>query len=231
MTAHARLERLSLLGIGIYSPADAGRLTHVPATRIRRWLCGHRIDDRHYRELWAAQIDIDDGDIYLGFRDLIEVRVVNALIEAGLSAQKVRRAIDIARDRYGIDRPLSTRRFRTDGKHVFLLLADEGQDRTVDLFRDQFAIRQVLEPSFKGLEFDEEGMPARWRIDQGVLVDPAYSFGQPIEQETLVPTRVLAAAAAAEGSGAAAAQAFVVPLRAVNRAVAFEQSIARRQAA
>ena len=231
MTAHAKLDSASLLGIGIYSPADASCLTHVPAARIRRWLRGHSIGDRHYRELWTAQIDIGDGDIYLGFRDLIEVRVVNALIEAGLSAQKVRRAIGIARDRYGIDRPLSTRRFRTDGKHVFLLLADEGQDKMVDLFRDQFAIRQVLEPSFKGLEFDDEGVPARWRIDQGVVIDPAYSFGQPIEQETLVPTRILAAAVAAEGSAAAAAQAFVVPLRAVNRAVAFEQSFARRQAA
>jgi uncharacterized protein (DUF433 family) len=216
----------ALIGIGIYTPAEARRYTHVPAARIRRWLRGHAVGGMRYEALWLPQIDIGDDRIYLGFRDLTEVRVVDALIKAGLSAQKLRRAIEIARDRYGLERPLSTNAFRTDGKNVFLLLSNEGEDRVVDIFTDQYAIKRVIEPSFRGLDFNDEGVPTRWHISRGVVLDPERSFGQPIEVETLVPTHILAAAVEAEGSVKAAARAYEVSIRAVNQALAFEQKTA-----
>ena len=220
-----------LLGIGIYTPMDAKRLTGVSSEKVRRWLRGHSAHGKDYAPLWHSQVDIGDGETYLGFRDLTEIRVVNQLVKAGLSPQKVRRAIQIARDEYGLDRPLSTNRFRTDGKQVFLLLSDEGDDRIVDVFRNQYEIKRVVEPSFKGLEFNEAGEPMLWRIARGVLIDPNHSFGQPVEQETFVPTSVLAAAAEAEGSPMAAAKAFGVPLRAVNHALAFEKVASQKLAA
>lgn len=226
-----KVETSSLVGVGIYTPAEASRFTNIASAKIRRWLRGHRANNKQYGALWLPQIDIGDDEIYLGFRDLTEVRVVDAFIKAGLSAQKIRRAIDIARDRYNIDRPLSTTMFRTDGKHVFLSLSDEGEDKLVDIFKDQYAIKRVLEPSFKGLEFDDEGQPTRWKIAQGIIIDPDYAFGQPVEAETFVPTRVLAEAAEAEGSPAQAARLYSVPLRAVNRAVSFEKLEALKIAA
>ncbi len=229
--AHVRITDHSLLGIGMYTPAEAGRLTAVPSSKIRRWLRGHSLGRKHYERLWQPQIDIGDDEVYLGFRDLIEVRVVDAFIRAGLSAQKIRRAIAIAQDRYGIDHPLSTHQFRTDGRNVFLLLADEDQDRIVDLFRNQYAIRQVLEPSFKGLEYGPGGVPVRWRVSPGVVIDPEHAFGQPVDRDSLVPTAVLADGAAAEGSPGAAAIAFDVPVQAVKRAIAFERSLAHSKAA
>ncbi|MEM6463287.1 MAG: hypothetical protein AAF724_15355 [Pseudomonadota bacterium] len=220
-----------MIGIGIYTPAEARRLTGVASAKIRRWLRGHRIKNRLYDRLWTPQIDIGDDEIYLGFRDLTEIRVVEAFIAAGLSAQKVRRAIEIARKRYGLDRPLSTNSFRTDGKQVFLLLSSEGEDKLVDVFKDQYAIKRVIEPSFKGLEFNKVGEPTLWHIARGVVIDPDYSFGQPVEKETLVPTQILAAAVDAEGSPRAAAKAYQVPLRAVNHAVKFERDISSKLAA
>jgi hypothetical protein len=46
-----------------------------------------------------------------------------------------------------------------------------------------------------------------------------------------VPIEVLAAAAAAEGSVEAAARVWAVPIRAVKRAVAFQNELAHRKAA
>lgn len=215
----------ALVGVGIYTPAEASYLTGIQSKKIRRWLRGHNAKDIHYTALWTPQIDIGDGDIYLGFRDLTEVRVVDAFIKAGLSPQRVRRAIEIAREKYGKIRPLSTNAFRTDGKQIFLILADESEGQLVNIFSDQFAIRRIIEPSFKGLEFDEAGDPSKWRLAPGVVLDPEYAFGQPIDEETLVPTKALAEAALAEGSHQQAAKVFDVPLRAVNRAVKFEQSL------
>lgn len=77
-------------------------------------------------------------------------------------------------------------------------------------------------------------MPARWwPLGRGkaILVDPARSFGQPIEAETSVPVTTLVAAAEAEGSSEAAAKAWDVPVRAVRRALAFEREMSAQQAA
>ena len=142
-----------LVGVGIYEPSEAGRLTGIQPQKLRRWLLGHQAAGRAYAPLWTPQIDVDDERLYLGFRDLTEARVVAALIASGVLAQKVRKAIEIARERYGYIRPLSTRRFRTDGKSIFMLTGEDGDDgRLIDLLRDQYAIRRVIEPSFKGLE-------------------------------------------------------------------------------
>jgi hypothetical protein len=34
---------LSLVGLRLYSPAEAAALTNIPAPKIRRWLCGHAL--------------------------------------------------------------------------------------------------------------------------------------------------------------------------------------------
>jgi uncharacterized protein (DUF433 family)/DNA-binding transcriptional MerR regulator len=219
----------SLVGIGIYTPAEAMALTGVPSRTIRRWLAGYRVRGQAYGPLWTPQIDIGDEHIYLGFRDLTEVRVVHAFLQAGLSHAKIRRAIEIAEREFGLRRPLSTTRFRTDGKRGFLLLSAErppaeGDEKVVDLFKSQYAIERAVEPSFRGLEFDEHGEPRVWRIAPGVLLDPTRAFGQPVEDETFVPTRVLRDAVAAEGSVQAAAAAYRVSPASVQRALAFEDA-------
>src|SRR4051812_45036354 len=107
-----------LIGLGLYTPAEAGRLLHVAASKISRWLRGHHIGDHRYDPLWTSQVDLDDGRIYLGFRDLMEVRIANEFINLGLSPQRVRTAIGLASEIMGEDRPLSTARFRTDGRDI-----------------------------------------------------------------------------------------------------------------
>lgn len=229
------MDRADLIGVGIYTPAEAGRLIAVPAKRLRRWLRGHETPHARYDALWLPQIDLGDGEIYLGFRDLIEARVADAFIRRGLSAQKVRLAIRLAREMVGIDRPLSTIRFRTDGRTVFLQMREEdGSDRVLDVLGRQYAFREVIEPSLKAVEFDEAGAPARWwpsGVKAGILVDPARSFGQPIEASTSIPTAALATAVAAEGSVDAAARAWGVAPAVFRRALAFERQEALPRAA
>jgi hypothetical protein len=105
--------------------------------------------------------------------------------------------------------------------------------KLIDLFRRQHVFREIVEPSLKGVEF-EDGIPARWwpqGRQAGIVLDPERSFGKPIEADTSVPADVLAAAAVAEGSPEAAARVWVVPVRAVKRAIAFMGSQGDRTAA
>lgn len=224
-----------LIGIGLYTLAEAGRLVEVPPSKISRWLRGHDANGQHYGPLWRPQVDLGEDGVFLGFRDLQEVRVAAAFIAKGLSPQRVRQAIGLARDLVGDERPLSTRRFRTDGRSIFLQVVEEdGQTKLIDLFKRQFAFREIIEQSLTNLEYDDAGSPLLWwplGKSGSVVIDPARSFGQPIEAETSIPTASLASAAKAEGSQEAAARAWGVPMRSIRRAVAFEQHLALRKAA
>jgi uncharacterized protein (DUF433 family) len=223
--------RSELIGIGVYTPAEAARLLGVPAAKMVRWLRGHDTPEARYPPLWRPQIDLGDERVYLGFRDLMEVRVANAFIERGLSPQKVRRAIEIARDMLMQERPLSTARFKTDGRTVFLqVLREDGTDQMIDLFRNQHVFREIIEPSLRNIDFDDEGVPLRWwpRGKQArIVVDPRRAFGQPIEVDSGVPASVLSSAAHAEGSPENAARVWGVPVNAVRRAMDFESALPR----
>ena len=226
--------RNPLLGIGLYTPAEAGRLIGVPSAKLVQWLRGHSAKGRDHAPLWSPEIDLEDEHTYLSFRDLLEARVANTLLVQGLSPQKLRRAIVLARAVMG-ERPLSTTWLKTDRRAVFLQIAGEdgGEAKMLELFSSQYAFRQIVDQSLRDIEF-KDGFPQLWwpmGRNQGVIVDPLRSFGQPIEEDSSVPAAVLAQAAEAEGSVEAAARAWVVPVRAVRRAVAFQSMLERKQAA
>lgn len=217
-----------LIGIGLYTTIEAQRLLGVPASKIGRWLRGHDRKGVHYDPLWEPQVNLNDGAVYLGFRDLMEVRAADQFLKAGVSPQAVRKAIVIAQEYVAAERPLSTTRFRTDGRNIFLEIAGEDDDKQLlDLFTKQYAFSKIMERSLKDVEFD--GItPSRWWIGSqkaGVVIDPELAFGQPIETETGIPTAVLAKAVVAEGSVTKAAKAWCVDRKHVQRAVNFERSL------
>lgn len=224
---------LEYVGIGIYTLAEAARLTGVSPQRIRRWLLGYRYKNEHgihtQPALFAGQIAAFDRKVELGFRDLIEVRIVNALVQAGLGLPTIRRAMDRARDMIGTDHPFSTVWFRTDGRAVFLELPNiEGEPVVVDILRNQYTLRRIVEPSFKNLEFAGDHVARWWPLTprRTVVIDPLRSFGQPVAAGSGVPTLALAQAARIEESSRKVAAIFRVSPQEVNDAVEFEKSLA-----
>lgn len=218
-----------LIGVGLYTVSEAAKLTGIPAARIRRWLVGyhyrHGDDERWSDPLWTSEIPTLDDTLELGFRDLMELRFVERFVSAGLSLHTVRLAINCAREQIGEERPFSTTRFRTDGRTVFLQISEEaGEPRLIDLLRKQYAFNQVIEPSFKDIDFDG-GRAARWwplTRRKSIILDPARSFGQPIISNSGVPTEAIANAVKVESSIGTVAKIFEIPVRAVKDAVLFE---------
>ncbi len=229
----------NLIGLGLYTPAEAGRLLRVAPAKISRWLRGHYIQNKFYPPLWASEVSLGDDRVFLSFRDLMETRVADAFIRRGVSAIRVRAAIAVAKEVIGEDRPLSTNRFRTDGREIFLHIIKEDEngeqrEQLLNLFRRQFEFNGIIDPLLKTVDFSEDGNPLTWwpggrRLD--VVVDPARSFGQPIDAQSSVPTAVLAAAARQIGDTKAAARAYGVPETSVRNAVEFETMMEQRLAA
>lgn len=227
-----------LVGIGLYTPAEAARLAAVPAAKISRWLTGHTVKGRFYEPLWRSQIDLKDGKVYLGFRDLMEVRVADALMNVGVSAIRVRAAIEMAREVYGLDHPLSTESFRHNGRDIFMRVIERDANGTeredlLNTFRRQYEFAAVVEPSLKHIEFDHAGTPRLWwprGKGTQIVVDPGRSFGQPIETSSSVPTSILAAAGEHQGVELAA-KAYDVSVAAIRRSMKFEAENKMRLAA
>jgi len=227
------LYQSNLLGIGLYTPVEAQRLTTIPAVRIRHWLRGYNVKGRSYPSLIEGQIDLGDGKLYLGFRDLIELKTLDAFKRLGLSTQSLRRAISEAKVLTEDNHPLSTTKFKTDGKAIFVeVIRDEGETQLLDLFSKEYYFAKLIEKSLKHVDF-EDAVPVRWwpaSRSKGIVIDPWRSFGQPIDDKTGVPTQVLAMAADAAGSFDKAARAWCIPVSTVRRAVEFEADLKKKAA-
>jgi len=228
----------NLIGIGLYTAADASRLLGIPAPRLVRWLKGYTHEGRDYAPLWKSQIDLGDMRIYLGFRDMMEARVANKFIQMGVAAQHIRETIRSARDVLGSDRPLSTNQFRTDGQSIFLrIIATDAdgreRERLLNLFKKQYEFSSVINPLLKDVEFDPQGAPSAWwpagRAGK-ILIDPGRAFGQPIDAQSSVPVTILAHNGKRQGIDATA-RAYDVPKASVRRAMEFMGATELRRAA
>jgi uncharacterized protein (DUF433 family) len=134
--------------------------------------------------------------------------------------------------------PFSTRRFKTDGKRIFLEITDrlaphETDAALLDLKSRQRVFQTIVEPSFVDLSFDAD-VASRWWLlpnKRTIVLDPERSFGQPIVAENGVPTARLAQAAEAEGSVDKVAWLFELKPNVVRDALKFERQKVDRLAA
>jgi uncharacterized protein (DUF433 family) len=153
---------------------------------------------------------------------------VQAFLNVGLGLKTIRHCLEFARECAKDDRPFSTRRFKTDGRTIFLeSLQSAGNPELLDLKKRQYAFAQVLERTFRDLDIADEAV-RRWRPFNGkdsIVIDPQRAFGQPIASNFGVPTEVLADAVEAEGSIDRVARNYGVPAAVIRDAVKFEESL------
>jgi hypothetical protein len=169
-----------------------------------------------------------DGDCIVGFRDLLETRVVQAFREAGVSWHVIRLASkNIGRGHK--PHPFLSKHFRTDGRTIFLETVKEaGELDLIDLAKNQHAFHAVVAPSlFKQIDFDNKDVAVRWYPlwpKRVVYLDPHRSFGRPLVAS--IPAATLAAAAKAERSVEPVAKWFNVSPQSVQAAVDWQKRLA-----
>ena len=196
-------QRHSLIGTGLYGIGRAAQLVGADVRSVRRWLKGYSRKTRNgttsSAPLWLLQYWDDEeigDDFVLGFKDLMELRVVTRFIKQGVPLQTVRATIAIATETLG-PYPLQSRRFLTDGKRIFMdAIEGSGQrGKLLDVRGRQFVFGSVIRPSlFDDVEFDAQGNSVRWfpvPKKRLIVVDPARQFGQPVLLSCNVLTETL----------------------------------------
>jgi len=229
-------KQFRFIGHGVYSMADAERLTGVPARNLRRWARGYtyvyRGAERHSPPIIGTGLEQRELDPILEFRDIIEVRFLTAFRKAGVSWNVIRRVASRVHEVIEHTHPFATRVFRTDGRTILLELISEDQidHRLVDLLRDQYEWDRLVQAHLvaERVEFSDAQEPIRWwplGSDRRVVVDPARAFGAPIVSREGVQTYLLAKAVGIEGDAALVASWYNVEPDAVQDAIAFESGL------
>ena len=220
------------VGVGLYTISEAAKLLRANPRTIRRWVEGYDYrlngEKAHSAPLWRPDLSVDDG-VELSFRDLIELRFINAFTELGLSIRTIRSCLIAAQECIESDRPFSSGKFRTDGRRIFLQGTDHLNDPIlIDLKKRQYVFNGIIARTFKDLDLEDD-LVTRWRPYQGkksIVIDPTRSFGQPISSEFGVPTIALAEAVQAEGSVARVAAIYEVDRAVVSDAVRYHGELA-----
>jgi len=228
---------MDLIGTGIYPLHQAARLVGAEPRSLRRWLQGYtrKYKDEHVRSepLWTTQFTGQDlpGEV-IGFRDLLELRMVAAFVEHGVDLKVIRATIEAATEYFGNDYPLTNRQFRTDGKRIFLqaVEAATGDEKIVDVVHRQFVFSDIVSPSlYAGIEYDEESA-VRWfplGKRKSIVLDPALQFGTPIIASAGIPTDTIYASFLAEGRDKdMVARVFDITPKMVTEAIEFEERLA-----
>jgi len=107
-----------------YSLADTARILHISPARLRYW---------ERAELVSRSALTDDQPAF-GFRDLICIRTILALLEDGIPLRRIRRSVDRIRERIPeLDQPVGALRVWLEGssrvvvRHGGALLEPDGQ--------------------------------------------------------------------------------------------------------
>ena len=226
--------------IGVYNTAEAAKMVGMSQQTLRRWLRGYNHakkgeEVRHEKPLWQPQYALDEQDgVLLGFRDLIEARIVNALRAKRIGLPTIRICIDRARKIVGQEHPFSTSQFKTDGKTIFLEITrglDEPQ--LIDLKHSQGVFNRVVAPSLADLDFGPCGAERWWLLHgkKTIVADPERAFGQPIIAEAGITTARIAQAVEAEGSVARVAHIYEIKRHLIRDALTYESRLYLKKAA
>lgn len=229
------------LGKGIYTLSEAARLVRTDARKIRRWLFGYDYtrrmghERRQYRSepLWRPEYGVDEfQESVIGFRDLMELRIVREFVARGVPLAVVRYCLAAARDLFGDDYPLTRQRFLTDGETIFhealdQIASSEDGPALLDLKSRQHVFRTIMKDSlYGGIEYEGE-LARRWYPEgksRPIVLDPKLQYGHPIILPASVPTSVLYAAWLSEGKKkSTVAKLYEVEPRYVELAVHFEE--------
>jgi uncharacterized protein (DUF433 family) len=224
----------TFLGTGIYTIPEAVRLTDVSPWRIRRWLRGYEFETKRGRHrsgpIWQGQVAPIDHSMAVGFLDLIEIRCVDAFLNAGVSWKTLRLAHAHAQQALDLSHPFCTNQFKLAGSDIILEVPQDAAEPLLwDIARDQREFGRITRPFLRGLEFLNGELPQRWwprGQEHLVALDPQRSFGRPIIFREGVPTETLARSVRANGSIREVARWFEISPVSVREAVVFERSLA-----
>ncbi len=182
-----------MIGQGLYTVAEVSRLTEMNPNRVRSWF-KHRSDNAGRGPIFESDYQPVDGDYAVSFYDLIDVLVAGQFRDKHhVPMRIVRRAHTLLQEELDAEHPFCHSDLYTDGKRIFQYAATNlGEGRLSDIIsRQQFFLH--IKEKLSHIDYSEiNSLARRWRIANGVVIDPSISMGKPTIEKTGVTTYVIA---------------------------------------
>lgn len=213
---------MDIFGKGVYSFGEAAKLVRLKPSRVREWFAGKKpVFTSDHAPIGTVHA--------ISFLDLVEVFVAGHLRECGASLLTVRKVHDRLQHDLKTPHPFARKEMLTDGKEIFVRGVDKsGEEEIYEAITKQKAFPKMILPFLKQIDYGAVTVLAqRWRISDGVVVDPGKSFGRPVLSQSAIPTYLIAAEYRANGSDAEqVADWYKITPQQVIDAVRFESSLA-----
>lgn len=197
-----RHAQLSIHDEPAYRAAEAAHILALPSGTLIAWCFGHdyRHRDGSPKRFVALIEPADRRNKLLSFTNLCELHVLAAIRRRHrIKMPAVRQAIEYVSRQLGVEHPLASSRFLTNGVGLFVEQAGELLNVTQ---AGQQAMREDFERALTRIEFADSGSAVvlfpftRTPSSVGdqprtVLVDPQRSFGRPVLAGAYVRTEII----------------------------------------
>ncbi|MGW2524879.1 DUF433 domain-containing protein [Streptomyces sp. NPDC001617] len=199
--------------VPLYTQAEAASYLDMASSTFRNWARGYRNTFPNRPQATGSPLIT-----YLGaprsshpsipFIGLAEGMFLSALRRANMPLQKIRPALDMVRERIGVEHALASRRLYVAGADLLYEIGDDlgGEDeretRKLIVLDGQYVFREVIDRFLTRIEYDEPGsrpgneyarkieLPGYEVAEIGVL--PGVNFGRPFFTATGTPLYVVA---------------------------------------
>jgi uncharacterized protein (DUF433 family) len=218
------LDSQQLLGQGVYTPREAARLIGSSQRDVLRWTRGNKKN----RPVITSYYRFLEDSTEISFSDLVELRIISAMRNVGISLQAIRFAIDFAEERLGIARPLLHEKFKVDGTELLLEAAESDAD-FISLSKKrpgQKVFKEIIKQSLSDIEYDRN-IAARWRPKgfAQIIIDPQRHFGEPILDDFGISTFTLYREHDSSHGVGYLSKLYEIPAKAVRGAIQYESSL------
>lgn len=214
-----------MIGQGVYTVAEVSRLTEMNPSRVSSWF-KHRSDSVGHGPIFESDYQPVDGDYAVSFLDLIDVLVAGQFRDRhNVPMRIVRRAHSLLQKELKTEHPFCHSDLYTDGKRIFQYAATNlGAGRLSDVISHQQFFLHIKE-KLSHIEYSEiTRLADKWRIANGIVINPAISMGKPTIEKTGVTTFVIANQYCANmNNSALVADLYEINESDVINAVEFEQ--------
>lgn len=202
-----------------YQVKDAARYAGVSSQTILNW--------QKKQVGQSSTLSGRDKGQALSYLQLIELAVVAAMRNAGVSLNAIRQAKEYVGQRLNSEFPFAEYKFKTDGKDILMNLSEFDPEASADKLiivtrSGQLGWRAILEEKLKQFEYDK-GMAVKWHLGgakSSIVIDPQVSFGAPSIKG--VPTWTIKGRLDAGESIDEIADDFSLDIKDVEKALQFE---------
>jgi uncharacterized protein (DUF433 family) len=217
----AALSATDLVGLGIYTVAEAAMYAQISAAKLARWIIGTSV----HRPAVESNIDqTKNPDRWVTFLDFVQTMAIRDIrATRKIPLEKLRQTVEMSDRKFKLPYPFAM-------KHTTWLFGDEikldikkyGIIEATGAHASQLNFRPVIERYLESLSYDAEGMASGYTPLEfkgfKIVLSPKINFGEPMVRPGRHSVATLVNALETEGSYIAAAKAYRVKPEAVEAA-------------